>query len=65
MCLGMENGVQQTTLDGFTTCKDCLYGRDVLGGQYACRSDRRRQEGKKLVNKADYTCGYAERKFIK
>lgn len=60
----------QLAFDGFITCKTCYYGRDLLGGDYACRSERRRQEvlnGKdiKLVNKKDYTCEYAERKFIK
>lgn len=65
MCLGMAQGVQQTTLDGFTTCKDCRHGKDLGANDYGCTSERRQQDRKKLVNKADYSCEYAERDFIK
>ena len=64
MCLGMAQGVQ-TALDGFITCKDCLYGRDVGAGDYGCISQKRRDSGHKLVNKADFSCDYAERGFDK
>lgn len=47
------------------TCKDCLYGRHLGGKDYGCRSEKRRAERKKLVNKEDYSCEYAERSFIK
>lgn len=72
MCLGLANGYiksEQTALDGFVTCEQCYYGRDLGGKDYGCRSEKRRQLNKdnpqeyRLVNKADYSCKYAEAKF--
>ena len=50
----------QTTFKGFTTCERCIYGRNLLGGDYGCRSEKRKAENLKLVNKKDYSCEYAE-----
>lgn len=55
----------QTALDGFITCEKCIYGRDLFGGDYGCRSEKRRAENLKMVNKKDYSCEYAEMGFIK
>lgn len=53
-----------------TYCEHCLYGRHLGGRDYGCVSERRRQDKMRddsirLVNKKDYTCDYAERKFLK
>lgn len=53
-----------------TTCEMCLYGKNLGGKDYGCRSERRRQDklkddSIKLVNDKDYSCEYAERGFIK
>jgi hypothetical protein len=55
----------QITFEGFTTCDKCKYGRDLSGGDYGCRSEKRRQSGEKMVNKKDYSCEYAERWYTK
>ena len=60
----------QLGLDGFITCENYYYGRHLGGLDYACRSERRRQDklndnSIRLVNKKDFTCDYAERGFIK
>ena len=52
----------QTTLQGFTTCESCVYGRDLGANDYGCRSEKRRASGEKMVNKGDYSCDYAEEK---
>lgn len=55
--------MKQSTTD--ITCENCFYGRDLLGGQYGCRSEKRRAERLKLVNKKDYSCEFAEVKYYK
>lgn len=60
----------QLGFDGFITCENCHYGRNVGGQDYGCRSERRRQDKMlddsiRLVNKKDYSCKYAERAVIK
>lgn len=63
---GMSDRNEQLALDGVITCEKCYYGRDLYGGDYGCRSEKRRQLNKespneyKLVNKKDYTCDFAE-----
>ena len=52
--------MMQTTFKGFTTCERCIYGRNLLGGDYGCRSEKRREKRLKMVNKKDYSCDYAE-----
>ena len=55
----------QMTLDGFTSCDVCLYGRNLGGNDWGCRSERRRQASEKLVHNLThdkYSCPYAEHK---
>ncbi len=52
----------QMVFDGFVTCKDCRYGRDLLYNDFACRNETRRKNNDKLVNKGDFACCFAERK---
>ena len=58
----------QLALDGFITCDKCVYGRNLGGSDWGCKSERRRAEHKKMVHnlhKEPYSCEYAEAAFIK
>lgn len=53
----------QMTLEGFTTCDVCIYGRNLGGADWGCRSEKRRATGQLMVhnlNKEKYTCEFAE-----
>lgn len=52
----------QLTLNGFITCDKCRYGRNLGANDWGCRSEKRRAERLKMVNKGDYTCDYAAEK---
>ncbi|MBQ9228761.1 MAG: hypothetical protein IJ168_08025 [Eubacterium sp.] len=63
------NREYQTALGGFVTCEQCYYGRDLGGGAYGCRSERRRELNRTkpsntMVNRKDFTCEYAEAKYV-
>ena len=53
----------QLALDGFITCDKCFYGRNLDGGYWGCRSEKRRADNELMVhnlNKEPYSCDYAE-----